>query len=114
MDLEKLMKRLIQVQSARRNINRMKNIQYGQVWMKYGVVGLIQEIMRITSRLEHSLGYSLKEMVESIGEGEGLSSKEIDMLIDLANYTDMALILISQRKGTGLFGLHEKAKDADR
>jgi len=64
-----------------------KNIDYGDAFAKYGVIGVL---MRIEDKLQRSVSIT-KNGVNLIND-EGIR----DTLIDLHNYSAMALILLDE------------------
>ena len=64
-----------------------KNIDYGDAFAKYGVIGVL---MRIEDKLQRSMSIT-KNGVNLIND-EGIR----DTLIDLHNYSAMALILLDE------------------
>jgi hypothetical protein len=64
-----------------------KNIDYGDAFAKYGVIGVL---MRIEDKLQRSMAIT-KNGVNLIND-EGLR----DTLIDLHNYSAMALMLLDE------------------
>jgi hypothetical protein len=64
-----------------------KNIDYGDVFAKYGIIGVL---MRIEDKLQRSMSIT-KNGVNLIND-EGIR----DILIDLHNYSAMALMLLDE------------------
>ena len=64
-----------------------KNIDYGDAFAKYGVIGVL---MRIEDKIQHSMSIT-KNGVNLIND-EGIR----DTLIDLHNYAAMALMLLDE------------------
>ena len=64
-----------------------KNIDYGDAFAKYGVIGVL---MRIEDKLHRSM--SIKKNGVNLINDEGIR----DTLIDLHNYAAMALMLIDE------------------
>ena len=64
-----------------------KNIDYGDAFAKYGVIGVL---MRIEDKLQRSMSIT-KNAVNLIND-EGIR----DTLIDLHNYSAMALMLLDE------------------
>ena len=64
-----------------------KNIDYGDAFAKYGVIGVL---MRIEDKLQRSMSIT-KNSVNLIND-EGIR----DTLIDLHNYAAMALMLLDE------------------
>ena len=76
---------LKQIQQAALELFTKKNIDYGDAFAKYGVIGVL---MRIEDKLQRYLSIT-KNGVNLVND-EGLR----DTLIDLHNYSAMALMLI--------------------
>lgn len=72
---------------------KKKNIDYGDAFAKFGVIGVL---MRIEDKIQRSLSIT-KNGVNLIND-EGIC----DTLIDLHNYAAMALILLNENKENGL------------
>ena len=66
-----------------------KNIDYGDAFAKYGVIGVL---MRIEDKIQRSLSIT-KNGVNLVN-----SEKIRDTLIDLHNYAAMALMLLEENK----------------
>jgi len=64
-----------------------KNIDYGDAFAKYGVIGVL---MRIEDKLQRSV--SITKNGVNLIKDEGIR----DTLIDLHNYTAMALMLLDE------------------
>ena len=75
------------IQSEGLELFRKKNIDYGDAFAKYGVIGVL---MRIEDKLQRSMSIT-KNGVNLIND-EGMR----DTLLDLHNYAAMALMLISE------------------
>ena len=73
-----------QIQNEALELFRKKNIDYGDAFAKYGVIGVL---MRIEDKLQRSMSIT-KNGINLIND-EGLR----DTLIDLHNYAAMALML---------------------
>jgi hypothetical protein len=73
------------IQSEALELFIKKNIDYGDAFAKYGVIGVL---MRIEDKLQRSMSIT-KNGVNLIND-EGLQ----DTLIDLHNYSAMALMLL--------------------
>ena len=65
-----------------------KNIDYGDAFAKYGIIGVL---MRIEDKIQRSLSIS-KNGVNLVND-EGMR----DTLLDLHNYAAMALMLIDEK-----------------
>jgi hypothetical protein len=66
-----------------------KNIDYGDAFSKYGIIGVL---MRIEDKLQRSMSIT-KNGVNLIND-EGIR----DTLIDLHNYSAMALMLLDEQE----------------
>jgi hypothetical protein len=84
MDRVKQMKK---IQNEALELFTKKNIDYGDAFAKYGVIGVL---MRIEDKLHRSLSIT-KNGVNLISD-EGIR----DTLIDLHNYSAMALMLLDE------------------
>lgn len=73
------------IQSQALELFIKKNIDYGDAFAKYGVIGVL---MRIEDKLQRSMSIT-KNGVNLVND-EGLQ----DTLIDLHNYSAMALMLL--------------------
>ena len=78
---------MTEIQSAALALFTKKNIDYGDAFAKYGVIGVL---MRIEDKLQRSMSIT-KNGVTLVSE-EGIR----DTLIDLHNYAAMALILLDE------------------
>jgi hypothetical protein len=78
---------LKQIQNAALELFTKKNIDYGDAFAKYGVIGVL---MRIEDKIQRSLSIT-KNGVNLIND-EGLR----DTLLDLHNYAAMALMLMDE------------------
>jgi hypothetical protein len=78
---------LKEIQSNALELFTKKNIDYGDAFAKYGVVGVL---MRIEDKIQRALSIS-KNGVNLIND-EGLK----DTLLDLHNYAAMALMLLEE------------------
>ena len=78
---------LKQIQQEALELFTKKNIDYGDAFAKYGVIGVL---MRIEDKLQRSMSIT-KNGVNLISD-EGIR----DTLIDLHNYAAMALMLIDE------------------
>lgn len=65
-----------------------KNADYGDAFAKYGVIGVL---MRMEDKLQRSLNISKTNI--TLVESEGIR----DTLIDLHNYSAMALMLLDEK-----------------
>jgi len=75
------------VQAAGLELFTKKNIDYGDAFAKYGVIGVL---MRIEDKIQRSLSIT-KNGVNLVND-EGIR----DTLIDLHNYSAMALMLLEE------------------
>ena len=78
-------KQMKQIQTEALELFTKKNIDYGDAFAKYGVIGVL---MRIEDKLQRSMSIT-RNGVNLISD-EGLR----DTLIDLHNYAAMALMLL--------------------
>ena len=78
---------MIKIQKEALELFTKKNIDYGDAFSKYGVIGVL---MRIEDKLQRSLSIT-KNGVNLIND-EGIR----DTLIDLHNYSAMALMLLDE------------------
>ena len=79
---------LKQIQQEALELFTKKNIDYGDAFAKYGVIGVL---MRIEDKLQRSMSIT-KNGVNLIND-EGIK----DTLIDLHNYSAMALMLLDEQ-----------------
>ena len=85
-----IMNRLEQFQKIQNEgleLFKKKNIDYGDAFAKYGVIGVL---MRIEDKIQRSISIT-KNGVNLIND-EGIN----DTLIDLHNYAAMALLLLKE------------------
>ena len=75
------------IQNEGLELFKKKNIDYGDAFAKYGVIGVL---MRIEDKIQRSLSIT-KNGVNLIND-EGIK----DTLIDLHNYAAMALLLLDE------------------
>ena len=78
---------MTKIQSEALELFTKKNIDYGDAFAKYGVIGVL---MRIEDKLQRSMTIT-KNGVNLIND-EGIR----DTLIDLHNYSAMALMLLDE------------------
>lgn len=78
---------LKKVQSEALELFIKKNIDYGDAFAKYGVIGVL---MRIEDKLQRSMSIT-KNSVNLIND-EGIR----DTLVDLHNYAAMAIMLLDE------------------
>ena len=76
------------VQATALELFKKKNIDYGDAFAKFGVIGVL---MRIEDKIQRSLSIT-KNGVNLIND-EGIR----DTLIDLHNYAAMALMLLDEQ-----------------
>ena len=76
-----------QIQAKALELFRRKNIDYGDAFAKYGVIGVL---MRIEDKIQRSLSIT-KNGVNLVND-EGIR----DTLLDLHNYAAMALMLLHE------------------
>ena len=75
------------IQKEALELFRKKNIDYGDAFAKYGVIGVL---MRIEDKLQRSI--SITKNGVNLVDDESIR----DTLIDLHNYAAMALMLIDE------------------
>jgi len=80
-------KQMIEIQSKALELFKRKNIDYGDAFAKYGVIGVL---MRIEDKLQRSL--SITKNGVNLVDDESIK----DTLIDLHNYSAMALMLLEE------------------
>ena len=83
---------LISIQQKALELFRKKNADYGDAFAKYGLIGVL---MRIEDKIQRALSISNSGIV--LVSDEGLS----DTLLDLHNYSAMALMLRDEGVRTG-------------
>ena len=76
-----------QIQAQALELFTKKNIDYGDAFTKYGVIGVL---MRIEDKLQRSM--SITKNGVNLVDDEGLR----DTLIDLHNYAAMAMMLLDE------------------
>jgi len=76
-----------QIQNNALELFRKKNIDYGDAFAKFGVIGVL---MRIEDKIQRSL--SITNNGVNLVNDEGIK----DTLLDLHNYAAMALMLLSE------------------
>ena len=76
-----------QIQTNALELFRKKNIDYGDAFAKFGVIGVL---MRIEDKIQRSL--SITNNGVNLVNDEGIK----DTLLDLHNYAAMALMLLSE------------------
>ena len=76
-----------QIQSNALELFRKKNIDYGDAFAKFGVIGVL---MRIEDKIQRSL--SITNNGVNLVNDEGIK----DTLLDLHNYAAMALMLLNE------------------
>ena len=77
-----------QIQEYARELFRKKNIDYGDAFAKFGIIGVL---MRIEDKIQRSLSIT-KNGVNLVND-EGIR----DTLLDLHNYAAMALMLLDEK-----------------
>ena len=77
-----------EIQKNALDVFTKKNIDYGDAFAKYGVIGVL---MRIEDKIQRSLSIT-KNGVNLVND-EGIR----DTLLDLHNYSAMALMLIDEK-----------------
>lgn len=80
---------MINIQNEALELFKKKNYDYGDAFSKYGVIGVL---MRIEDKLQRSMNIS-KNGIQLI-DNESIR----DTLIDLHNYSAMALMLLDEKK----------------
>lgn len=83
-------KQMEEVQATALELFKKKNTDYGDAFAKYGVIGVL---MRMEDKLQRSLSISKKQV--SLVDDESIK----DTLIDLHNYSAMALMLLNEKDG---------------
>ena len=78
---------MVRIQNEALELFTKKNIDYGDAFSKYGVIGVL---MRIEDKLQRSMSIT-KNRVNLIND-EGIR----DTLIDLHNYSAMAIMLLDE------------------
>jgi hypothetical protein len=78
---------LKQIQATALELFRKKNIDYGDAFAKYGVIGVL---MRIEDKIQRALSITKNNI--ALVNDEGIK----DTLIDLHNYAGMALMLLNE------------------
>jgi len=78
---------MVQVQQSALELFTRKNIDYGDAFAKYGVIGVL---MRMEDKLHRSMSIT-KNGVNLVND-EGIR----DTLLDLHNYAAMALMLLDE------------------
>ncbi|ADX06348.1 DUF1599 domain-containing protein [Organic Lake phycodnavirus 2] len=78
---------MVRIQKEALELFTKKNIDYGDAFSKYGIIGVL---MRIEDKLQRSMSIT-KNGVNLIND-EGIR----DTLIDLHNYSAMALMLLDE------------------
>jgi hypothetical protein len=87
MTSNKRVEQMIKIQSEALELFARKNADYGDSFAKYGVIGVL---MRIEDKLQRSL--SITNNGINLVKDEGIR----DTLIDLHNYSAMALMLLDE------------------
>lgn len=86
---------MVRIQKEALELFTKKNIDYGDAFSKYGVIGVL---MRIEDKLQRSMSIT-KNGVNLIND-EGIR----DTLIDLHNYSAMALMLKEETNNNNIYG----------
>ena len=82
---------LIKIQTEALELFKRKNADYGDAFAKYGLVGVL---IRMEDKLQRLVSITNKGI--NLVSDEGLK----DTLIDLHNYSAMALMLIDENKNS--------------
>lgn len=77
------------VQAAGLELFTRKNIDYGDAFAKYGVIGVL---MRIEDKIQRSMSITKSGVV--LVNDEGIR----DTLLDLHNYAAMAIMLLDEKE----------------
>ena len=77
-----------QIQSEGLALFAKKNVDYGDAFAKYGIIGVL---MRIEDKIQRSL--SITKSGVNLVSDEGIK----DTLLDLHNYAAMALMLLDEK-----------------
>jgi hypothetical protein len=87
-------------------IFKERNREYGGAFRKYGLLGVIFEILGILNRLP--------AMTIWKNHGDKLSQRKLyDLFIDLHNYSNMAMICLEDNNWDGLHPIVEGETDAN-
>ena len=78
-----------QIQTTALELFRKKNSDYGDAFAKFGVIGVL---MRIEDKIQRSLSITKNGVI--LVDDEGIK----DTLLDLHNYSAMALMLLDENK----------------
>jgi hypothetical protein len=78
-----------QIQSEALELFTKKNIDYGDAFAKFGIIGVL---MRIEDKIQRSL--SITKNGAHLVNDEGIR----DTLLDLHNYSAMAIMLLDEKK----------------
>lgn len=78
---------MIQVQTSALELFKKKNVDYGDAFAQYGIIGVL---MRIEDKLKRSVSIS-KNSITLVDD-----EKIRDTLIDLHNYAAMAIMLLDE------------------
>ena len=81
------MEQMVKIQNEALDLFTKKNIDYGDAFAKYGVIGVL---MRIEDKLQRTMSIT-KNGVNLIND-----ERIRDTLIDLHNYAAMALMLLDE------------------
>jgi len=86
---------MIKIQSEGLELFKKKNDDYGDAFAKYGLIGVL---MRIEDKIQRCLSISNKNI--TLVNDETLK----DTLIDLHNYSAMALMLKEETNNNNIYG----------
>ena len=89
------------IQNNALELFRKKNIDYGDAFAKYGVIGVL---MRIEDKIQRSL--SITNNGVNLVNDEGIK----DTLLDLHNYAAMALMLLNENENETTLENENKTK----
>jgi hypothetical protein len=87
MESKNRVEQMKQIQKEALELFTKKNIDYGDAFAKYGVIGVL---MRIEDKLQRTM--SITKLGVNLIKDEGIR----DTLIDLHNYAAMALMLMDE------------------
>ena len=91
------------IQTTARELFKKKNVDYGDAFAEFGLIGVL---VRIEDKIKRSLSIS-KSKIQLIDD-----EKLEDTLLDLHNYAAMALMLMQEEKG--LLTLPQKLKGRNK
>jgi hypothetical protein len=78
-----------QIQEAARTLFAKKNVDYGDAFAKFGLIGVL---VRLEDKIQRALSIETRGIV--LVNDESLQ----DTLLDLHNYAAMALMLLAEKK----------------